>query len=284
MKKIRDAIIEKSFLIAALCSIFAVVLIVAFLFGNGLPAIFKIGLKEFLLGMQWLPSSNKFGILPMIYGSIIVTIGAVIVGVPIGILNAVFMVRYCPRKLYEPYKAVIELLAGIPSVVYGFFGIMIIVPFVRDYIGGSGRGFSILTASILLGIMILPTIVSVCEASLKALPQSYYEGALGLGSSKERAIFAIELPAAKSGILAGVILGLGRAIGETMAVIMVAGGQPWIPDSILAGVRTLTANIAMELGYAQDLHREALIATGCVLFFFVLIINLVLNRVNKGEK
>ncbi len=281
MKKWGDWLVEKSFFIAAIFSIIAVAVICIFLFANGLPAIFEIGLKDFLLGLTWKPSSGQYGIFPMIIGSIIVTIGAVIVGVPIGILCAVFLVFYCPKKIYEFFKSVKELLAGIPSVVYGFFGIMIIVPFIRDYIGG--RGASILAASILLGIMILPTIVSVCESSLKAVPDSYYEGALGLGSSKERAIFAVEIPAAKSGIFSGIILGVGRAIGETMAVVMVAGNQTLIPESILDGVRTLTANIVLEMGYAQDLHREALIATGVVLFIFVLIINFIFNKVTKGD-
>ena len=199
------------------------------------------------------------------------TAGAIIVGVPIGILTAVFMAKYCPKRIYPILKPAVELLAGIPSVVYGFFGLVVMVPLVRDLFGGNGN--SILTASLLLGMMILPTIIGVTESALRAVPSMYYEGALALGATKERSIFAVVLPAAKSGVMAGVVLGIGRAIGETMAVIMVAGNQPRMPRGILRGVRTLTTNIVMEMGYAADLHREALIATAVVLFVFILIIN-----------
>ena len=271
------------FLAAACVSILAVALICIFLFGDGVPAIMEIGPVKFLFGLKWKPGNNIYGIFPMIVGSIYVTAGAILVGVPIGFLTAVFLAKFCPEKLYKIFKPMVDLLAGIPSVVYGFFGIVIIVPFVRDCIGGKGN--SILTASLLLGMMILPTIISVSEAAIRAVPESYYEGSLALGATHERSVFSAMLPAAKSGIMAGVILGVGRAIGETMAVIMVAGNQPRLPDSILKGVRTLTANIVMEMGYATDLHREALIATGVVLFVFILLINLLFSIVKmRGER
>ena len=207
----------------------------------------------------------------------------IVVGVPIGFLTAIFMAKFCPRHIYKVLKPMIDLLAGIPSVVYGFFGMVVIVPFVRSVFGGNGS--SILTASILLGIMILPTIISVSEAAIRAVPESYYEGSLALGATHERSVFAAMLPAAKSGIMAGIILGIGRAIGETMAVIMVAGNQPRLTGDLLKGIRTMTANIVLEMGYATDLHREALIATGVVLFVFILIINLLFSIVkNKGER
>ena len=196
------------------------------------------------------------------------TAGALIVGVPIGILTAVFLAKYCPKKWYRILKGGVDLLAGIPSVVYGFFGLVVLVPMVRDTFGGNGN--SILTASLLLGIMILPTIIETSEAAIQAVPDKYYEGALALGATHERSVYRTVVPAAKSGILAGIILGVGRAIGETMAVIMIAGNQARMPAGLLKGVRTLTANIVIEMGYAADLHREALIATGVVLFVFIL--------------
>ena len=272
------------FLAAALVSILAVLLICAFLFANGIPAIGKIGLFDFLLGKNWSPSNSpaSYGILPMILGSLYVTAGAIIVGVPIGILTAVFMAKFCPKKVYKIIKPAVDLLAGIPSVVYGFFGLVVLVPFVRDHFGG--KGTSILTASLLLGIMILPTIIGVLESSIRAVPNSYYEGALALGATHERSVFFAVLPAAKSGILAGIVLGIGRAIGETMAVILVAGNQARMPNGILHGVRTLTSNIVLEMGYASGLHREALIATAVVLFVFILIINLCLSAIKRSSK
>ena len=271
LRKVKEKGMEIVFIITACVSVLAVALICIFLFANGLPAIFKIGAGNFLLGKKWLPSSGEYGIFPMIIGSLYITAGAVITGVPVGIFTAVFMAKFCPKKLYKIIKPAVDLLAGIPSVIYGFFGIVVLVPLVRNNF--DSNGLSILTASLLLGIMILPTIIGVSEAALRAVPESYYEGALALGATHERSIFMVVLPAAKSAVFAGVILGIGRAIGETMAVIMVAGGQARIPDSILQGVRTLTVNIVMEIGYATDLHREALIATGVVLFVFILIIN-----------
>ncbi len=276
----KETIMQGVFFLAACASILAVALICLFLFANGLPAIGKIGVFDFLLGKEWRPSNDLYGILPMILGSIYVTAGAMIVGVPIGILTAVFMAKFCPKKLYRVLKPAVELLAGIPSIVYGFFGLVVIVPMIRQLFPDS-KGTSMLAASLLLGIMILPTIIGVSESAIRAVPESYYEGGLALGASHERSVFFATLPAAKSGILAGVILGVGRAIGETMAVIMVAGNQPRMPEGLLKGVRTLTSNIVMEMGYAADLHREALIATAVVLFIFILLINLLFSVLKR---
>ena len=270
--KLKEQVMQAVFFIAACASIFAGVLICLFLFVNGIPAMKEIGIFDFLLGERWKPGNNIFGIFPMIMGSIYVTAGAIVIGVPIGILTSIFMAEYCPKKIYPFLKSATELLAGIPSVVYGFFGLVVLVPLIRGMFR-EGNGSSMLTASILLGIMILPTIIGVSESALRSVPRTYYEGALALGATHERSIFAIVLPAAKSGVIAGVVLGIGRAIGETMAVVMIAGNQPRMPRGILRGVRTMTANIVLEMGYAADLHREALIATGVVLFVFILIIN-----------
>ena len=276
----KETLMKGIFLLAACASILAVALICLFLFANGLPAIGKIGIFDFLLGKVWKPGNDLYGILPMILGSIYVTAGASVVGVPIGILTAVFMAKFCPKGLYRFLKPAVELLAGIPSVVYGFFGLVVIVPLIRELFPDS-KGTSMLAASLLLGIMILPTIIGVSESAIRAVPESYYEGGLALGASHERSVFFATLPAAKSGILAGVILGIGRAIGETMAVIMVAGNQPRMPAGLLKGVRTLTSNIVMEMGYAADLHREALIATAVVLFVFILLINLLFSVLKR---
>ena len=282
MKTIKEKGMKLLFFLAALVSVAAVILICVFLFANGIPAIGEIGVFRFLLGKTWRPANNLYGIFPMIVGSLYVTAGALVIGVPVGILTAVFLARFCPRSIYRPLYSAVILLAGIPSVVYGFFGLVVLVPFIREAFGG--RGMSVLTASLLLGLMILPTIISVSEASLRAVPESYYEGGLALGASHERSVFHTVLPAAKSGIFAGVVLGIGRAVGETMAVMMIAGNQPVIPDSLLSGVRTLTTNIVMEMGYATDLHREALIGTAVVLFFFILIINLSLSLFKRRTK
>ena len=282
LNKLKEAAMRIIFLISACVSIIAVVVICVFLFVNGVPAMAEIGFFDFLLGETWRPTSGLYGIMPMILGSIYVTAGAIIVGVPLGLLTALFMAYFCPPKLYKVLKPAVELMAGIPSVVYGFFGLVVMVPLVRTTLGG--RGTSMLTASLLLGIMILPTIIGVSESAIRAVPRSYYEGSLALGATKERSVFFSVLPAAKSGVLAAVVLGIGRAIGETMAVIMVAGNQARMPGGLLEGVRTLTANIVMEMGYAQDLHREALIATAVVLFVFILIINLSLSLLRKRSK
>ncbi len=274
MNNFKERGMQIVFALIASMSILAVITICFFLFLNGLPAIFEIGPKNFLLGTNWKPTNTQqqLEILPMILGSIYITIGAIIIGVPLGVLSAIFMAKSCPKNLYNIIKPLIELLAGIPSVVFGFFGMLVIVPFVSSTFGGNG--YSILSASILLGIMILPTIITITESSIKSVPKYFYEGALALGASHERSIFAVVIPACKSGIIAAIILGIGRAIGETMAVVMVAGNQARMPKGVLKGARTMTSNIVLEMGYAADLHRESLIATGVVLFTFILLINL----------
>ncbi len=278
----RENVAKALFALAAFISIAAVALICLFLFANGIPAMAEIGLPEFLFGDTWRPSSDEFGIFPMIIGSLYVTAGALVIGVPIGILTAIFLSRFAHARFARILGDGVELLAGIPSVVFGFFGLMVIVPFIRDYM--PGRGLSLLAAALILGIMILPTVITVSKSALDAVPRSYYEGALALGADHERSVFFIVVPAALSGIMAAVVLGIGRAIGETMAVVMVAGNQPAIPLSIFDGVRTLTANIVLEMGYAADLHRGALIATGVVLFVFVILICALFSAIkSKGE-
>lgn len=279
----KEKAMQLVFLIAACASIVAVILICVYMFGNGIPAMQKIGFKEFLTGTEWKPNNEIFGILPMIIGSIYVTIGAIIIGVPIGILCATYMAKFCPPKIHKILKPAIDLLAGIPSIVYGFFGLMVIVPIIQDVFGTGGKG--ILTASIMLGIMILPTIISVSESNIRAVPDAYYEGALALGATHECSVFFTVIPAAKSGITAAVILGVGRAIGETLAVSVIVGNSPVIPESVLDMARTMTTNIVLEMGYAEGLHREALIATAVVLFVFILIINLLFSLLKrKGGK
>ena len=281
-RQVRETLMRIVFLVTACISILAVILICIFMFANGIPTIAEIGPANFLLGTKWKPLNGIFGILPMIVGSLYVTAGAILIGVPVGILSAVYLARFCSKRLYRVLKPLIDLLAGIPSIVYGFFGLVVIVPLIQQLTGGS-NGKNILTASLMLGIMILPTIISVSESAIRAVPESYYEGALALGATHERSVFFAVLPAAKSGILAGVILGVGRAIGEATAVKMVAGNQPILPTSILSGVRTLTSNIVVEMGYAEGLHREALIATAVVLFVFILLINLSFSALKKKE-
>ena len=282
MNKYKEQLMHAVFLISACISIAAVVTICVFLFANGVPAIAEIGVFDFILGQKWKPLENQFGIFPMIVGSIYVTAGAILIGVPTGIFCAVFMAKFCPERLYKILKPAIELMAGIPSIVYGFFGLMVIVPAMQSLFGGSGKGM--LTASVLLGIMILPTIIGVAESAIRAVPESYYEGSLALGATSERSVFFAVLPAAKNGIMAGVILGIGRAIGETMAVVMVCGNQSVLPKNLTSGIRTLTANIVLEMGYAADLHRDALIATAVVLFVFILIINTLFSVIKNRSK
>lgn len=277
--QLKEKGMQAVFMLSACISIIAVALICFFMFANGVPAMIKIGVGKFLSGVVWRPNNEIFGILPMILGSIYVTFLSLVLGIPTGVLTAVFMARFCPKTLYKFIKPAIDLLAGIPSVVYGFFALMVIVPLIRFVFGGSGT--SLLAASIILGIMILPTIIGVSESALRAVPETYYEASLALGATHERSVFFILLPAAKSGISAGIILGIGRAIGETMAVIMVAGNQAAMPRGLLKGLRTMTANIVLEMGYAADLHREALIATAVVLFVFILIINISFSLIRR---
>ena len=281
MSNVKEVLMKILFLLCACISILAVAVICIFIFANGVPAIGKIGFTDFIFGTHWRPNSGEFGIFPMIVASIYVTAGAIVIGDPIGILTAVFLACYCPKKIYKVIKPLINLLASIPSVVYGFFCLVVVVPIIQELTHTSGKG--ILTASILLGIMILPTIINTTESSIRAVPNMYFEGSLALGATKERSIFKTVIPAAKSGIMSGIILSIGRAIGETMAVVMVAGNQAIMPKSITSGVRTLTSNIVMEMAYAEGLHREALIATAVVLFVFILIINICFSIVIRKK-
>lgn len=285
MKKFSETAMRWVFLLTALVSVACVALICIFLLASGLPAIREIGWKNFLLGRVWKPGADIYGIFPMIVGSVYVTGLALLIGVPIALLTAVYLAYFCPAKAYRLVKPAIDLMAGIPSVVYGFFGIAVLVPLVRA-LGEpfNGKGNAILTASMLLAMMILPTIIGVVEPAIRAVPRSYYEGSLALGATHERSVFKAVLPAARSGVLAGIVLGLGRAMGETMAVIMVAGNQARMPKGIFQGVRTLTGNIVLEMGYAVGLHREALIATGVVLFVFILLINLSFSALKGRDK
>ena len=277
--QLKERAAQALFAVAASVSVLAVALICLFIFANGVPPMLKIGVLDFLTGQKWKPGNDVFGVLPMIMGSLYVTAGALVIGVPPGILTAIYLSRFAKPKTVKLLKPAVSLLAGIPSVVYGFFGLVVLVPAIREIFGGSGS--SILAASLLLGMMILPTVISLSESALNAVPASYYEGALALGATHERTVFRVVLPAAKSGVMAGVVLAIGRAIGEAMAVMMVAGNQARMPAGILKGVRTLTSNIALEMGYAAELHRDALIATGVVLFVFILMINLLMSIIKR---
>ncbi len=276
----KDSIAEKVLLLIACSAILSLLLITFFIFQQGLPLIFKIGLGNFF-STNWAPTRGLFGILSMIIGSLMVTFGALIFGVPFGLACAVFLAEFSSSMIQKTLKPVIELLAGIPSVVYGFIGIVILVPFIRNYFGGPG--FSVLAASIILGIMIMPTIVSISFDSLIAVPKTYREGSYALGATKWQTVVMLLFPAARSGIVAGIILGMGRAIGETMAVIMIAGNALKIPGSVLDSVRTLTSTIALELGYAAGDHRAALFAAGSFLFLIIIILNVIAIRIT-GRK
>ncbi|MFH0975074.1 MAG: phosphate ABC transporter permease subunit PstC [Spirochaetota bacterium] len=283
MKLINEKGIYRLLMIIALSAITMLFLIVLFILKEGLPFIFLTGLSDFLFSSEWQPALGKFGIFPMIVGSLWVTLGAMLVGVPLGLAGAVFISEFIPRWAMKIIKPTIELLAGIPSVVYGFIGVMVLAPLIRNYFGGPG--LSIAAASIILGIMILPTILSISIDAIKAVPNSYREGAFALGATHWQTIHMVVIPAARSGIVAGIILGLGRAIGETMAVIMVAGNAVKLPGSALDSVRTLTANIALEMGYATGRHREALFATGVVLLVIIMILNYAATAaIKKGVK
>lgn len=270
------------FALCAMVSVFAICAICFFLFANALPTMRQIGFFDFIFGSDWYPEQEFFGIFPMIVGSLCVTGLAILFGVPLGIFSAVYLSQFCPKVIKKYLVMSVELLGAIPSVVYGFFGLVIIVPLIADMFDGV-PGKSVLAASLILAIMILPTIILVSKSAIDSVPKSYYEGALALGASSERSVFFAVLPAAKSGILASVILGVGRAIGEAMAVIMVAGNQVQIPGSVLDGVRTLTTNIVLEMGYAEGLYREVLIANAVVLFVFILLINLCFNLIKKEK-
>jgi phosphate transport system permease protein len=281
--KFNDTVMQSVFFMSAFVSVLAVIAISLFLFLRGIPAIAEIGFMDFVLSEKWGPVNTpaSYGILSMIVGSIYVTAGAIAIGVPIGLMCAVFLAEFCPEGIYKIVKPAVNLLAGIPSIIYGFFGMQIVVPFVRDNIGGNG--YSILSASIILGIMILPTIISISESSIRAVPGSYKEGSFGLGATKEETIFKVVVPAAKSGVLTAIILGIGRAVGETMAVVMVAGNavMPLDKIAILKPIRTLTTNIVTEMSYASGLHESSLIATGVVLFVFIVILNASLSLIKS---
>jgi len=267
----REKFIEKVLLLLALSAVGSLALITLFIFLEGLPIILKTGVGHFILGSHWAPTKGHFGILAMILSSIYVTIGALLFGVPLALACAIILAEFAPRALTRILKPTIELLAGIPSVVYGFLGVVLLVPLIRTYLGGPG--LSLLAAALILGIMILPTVISISIDAMNAVPTLYREGSIALGATQWQTVRKLVLPAARSGIITAIILGVGRAIGETMAVIMVAGNALNIPTSILDSVRTLTANIALELGYASGAHREALFATGIVLFIIIMILN-----------
>ena len=283
-KNFKENFMKYFFFVISLISVAALLLICYFIFFEGIPFVKEYGLKEFLFGKVWAPRNvpASYGIVSMVVGSVYTTLGAIIIGLPIGLLTAIYMAFYTNKKAYKILEPAVQLMAGIPSIVYGFFALVVIVPLVRKSFGGDGM--NIITASLLLGIMILPTIISICESSLRAVPKSFYQGSVALGASKEISIFKVVVPAAKSGIISSFILGIGRAIGETMAVYLIAGNQPRIPTSITQGVRTLTTNIVIEMAYATPKHRQGLIATAMVLFIFILIINTIFYFIKGSEK
>lgn len=279
----KERIISTILLLTALSSIGALALITVFIFAEGLPVILKTGIFDFIFGMKWKPAKGIFSILPMIAGSFAVMAGAMMVSVPFALCCSIYLAEFAGDTARKFIKPAIELLAGIPSVVYGFIGVTVLVPFVKNYIGGNG--FSVLSCSLVLGVMVLPTITSISFDALRAVPASYREGALALGATRWQAVKMAVVPAAGSGIIAAVILGMGRAIGETMAVIMIAGNSLIIPLSPLDPVRTLTSNIALEMGYASGAHRQALFATGVVLFIIIMALNILATRIiNRAVK
>lgn len=279
---IKERIAQGIFAVFGFISILCVIMICLFLFGNAIPTLFQIGFLEFIFGFNWYPNEDIFGIFPMIIGSIYVSVLAILMGVPIGVLSAIYLSAFAHRRIKFYVMPAIELLGAIPSVVYGFFGLVIIVPWISSTFNGVS-GKSVLAAALILSIMILPTIILISKSALDSVPKSYYEGALALGATKERSVFFVSLLSARSGIFSSIILGIGRAIGEAMAVIMVAGNQVQIPHSLIDGVRTLTTNIALEMGYATDLHREALIVNAVVLFVLILLINTSLNFIKEKQ-
>ncbi len=283
MKKIvfGETGVQRILSIIAFSALAGLLLIALFIMIEGLPFMFKVGLKNFILADEWDPQTGKFGIYPMIVASLWVTLGAMIIGAPLGVACAVFLTEFVPASVTRIIKPTIELLAGIPSVLYGFIGVIVLAPLIRENLGGAG--LSLLAASTILGIMVLPTIISISTDAINAVPQSFREGSRALGATRWQTVHMVVLKAAKSGIVAGIILGMGRAIGETMAVIMVAGNAVKIPHSSLDSVRTLTANIALEMGYATGLHRQALFATGVVLFIFIMMLNTVAGSLIKEK-
>lgn len=290
MKKYEN-IIEKLILISAITATISVALITIFIFQSGLPVLASYGVFDFIFGTTWSPTNGKYGILPLIVGTLSVTFGALIIGIPTGIASAIFLSEILPKRWARFFKSAIELLAGIPSVVYGFFGLVVIVPAIRNYIlpiyqifnpEKSATGFSILAGAIILAIMILPTIVSISENSITAVPREYKEASLALGANKMETMVKVLIPAAKSGIISSIILGMGRAIGETMAVLLITGNMAKIPGSMLDPVATLTGTIAMEMGYASPTHQQALFAVGIILFIIIMLLNIIAQLSMKG--
>ena len=277
-----DRLVRLALLVVALSAVSILLVITVFIIEQGTPVMFKYGLKSFLAGKDWYPSEKAFGLLPMIVGSLYVTAGALIIGVPFGLACAIVLTEFSSKRVRRVIKPLVELLAGIPSVVYGFIGVIILVPFIRETFGGPG--LSVLAASIILGIMILPTIISISVDSLQAVPPSYREGSIALGATRWQTVKMVLFPAARSGIVASIILGMGRAVGETMATIMIAGNAAEIPRSLLKPVRTLTSNIALEMSYATGEHREALFATGVILFIIIMILNTVANVTSSRRR
>ena len=284
-RKFSERVIEGCLFLSASTAILVIILIALFVFKEGLPALKEVGVGTFIFSSEWSPTYKEYGTLPMIVGSLAVTLVALIISVPLGISCAVFLAEIAPRRVARAVRPAVELLAGIPSVIYGFFGLVIIVPSIKvvaDWFGFSGiSGFSVLASAIILAIMILPTIISISEDAIRAVPKEYKEGSLALGATHWKTIDRVILPAASSGIIAGVVLGMGRAIGETMAVMMVAGNTPWMPEGLLSPVRTLTANVAIEMSYASGLHREALFATGIILFVIIFCLNVLATTFSK---
>jgi phosphate transport system permease protein len=277
-----DRLVRLALLVVALSAVSILLVITVFIIEQGTPVMFKYGLKSFLAGKDWYPSEKAFGLLPMIVGSLYVTAGALVIGVPFGLACAIVLTEFSSKRVRRLIKPLVELLAGIPSVVYGFIGVIILVPFIRETFGGPG--LSVLAASIILGIMILPTIISISVDSLQAVPPSYREGSIALGATRWQTVKMVLFPAARSGIVASIILGMGRAIGETMATIMIAGNAAEIPRSLLMPVRTLTSNIALEMSYATGEHREALFATGVILFIIIMILNTIANATSSRRR
>jgi phosphate transport system permease protein len=267
----KEKIIEKILLLVALSSILILALITFFIFEQGLPLISKVGPRAFILGERWVPSQGSYGILPMIVSSFWVTFGALALSIPLGLACTIFLKEWSPPSAGLVLRPAIHLLAAIPSVIYGFWGLVVLVPLVRNYLGGPG--LSILSGSVILGFMILPTIISISEDSLRALPPTYKEGALALGATHWQTIWRVLIPAARSGIVTSIVLGMGRAVGETMAMIMILGNSVKMPTSFLDSARTLTTNIGLEMAYASGDHRQALFATGIVLFVIIMLLN-----------
>lgn len=277
----KELFIKLILTIFAFSSLLFLFLIFMFILIEGLPLFYKVGFNNIIFGFKWAPTKGHFGIFPMIVSSFLVTFGALILGAPLGLGCAVYLAEYAGRKRKLFLKPALELLAGIPSVVYGFLGVIYIVPIVRNYFGGSG--FSLFSTAVVLGIMILPTVISISYDSLMSVPKGYREGSLAMGATKWQTIYKVAIPSAKSGILASFILGMGRAIGETMAVIMVAGNALKIPTSLLDPLRTLTSNIALELAYASGDHRKGLFSTGVVLLVIIMVLNYIANFVIKRK-